>query len=254
MLVPPSAEELDAEGQKNLEALRVCLAEGVEINAPTGPDLADERVFKIRVSGSQAPHLTIPEKLRRWLLEARADEEIFSETIDENGEEKGTATEFPNPEELKEVTGENGEKLGLEALLRIAAELSRREKTEGTATPRPKNVRDEPLFVYEGQNRLFSPYQRLLAIAPGREKALMDLDARIAGALGGDRASLLELAAFWRQFSQLTDGDLFRAAQEEYIHYIRSVLVTGTEHVTGDARASMAALDLIDILLDKNLT
>ena len=251
---PPSAGELDAEGQKNLQALSASLAKGVEVDAPTGPDLADERVFKIRVSGSQSPHLTIPEKLRRWLLEARPDEEIFSELIDENGEEKDTATEIPNPEELKKATGEKSEKIGLETLLRLAGELSRRDKAGDPPKQPSKNVRDEPLFVYEGQNRLFSPYQRLLAIAPGREKALMDLDARIAEALGGDRGSLLELAAFWRLFSQLTDGDLFRAAQEEYIHYIRSVLVTGSEQVTGDARASMAALELIDILLDKNFT
>lgn len=278
---PPSAEELDRQGKEGLDALKNSLGQEYQTNAPAGPDLADPRVFKLRRTKGDNPRLTIPEKLRRWLLEARPDEEIFTESIGGDGTEKDCDVEIPDLECIEEIekdsstdnanhTGNTGN-IGLEALLRAAGELSRQERQEksnekegnseeesnsgnesNNEKDTVKEVYGEPLFVYEGKNRLFSPYQRLLAMNPAYEKELLDLDAHIAKALGGDRASVLDLAVFWRQFSRLTNNELFGAAQEEYIHYLRTVLVNGPDQVTGDIRGTIAALDVIDILFDKD--
>ncbi len=192
LLFPSCAEELDRWGEILQEKIESKKISSLEIEP------GEERpIFKVHPTETkeELPHLTIPEKLRRWLLEKTPKEKLF----------------FDRQREF---------------------------------------VYGEPLLVYEGQNQIFSPFQRLLALCPDKEPFLLELDARIAEALEGGGNALKHLQNYWKTFVRNRDTELYHNVQEEYIHFIRSTLLCDQNEDRTSADRTVAALDVLDLLLD----
>lgn len=222
---PPSAAELDRIGNVYADELaRFLTLRPKEPTGMKGPDLADPEVFRVRKRERPAEKpLTISEKLRRWLLEEHPDESLLCER--ETVKRPALTNEKPTPPLL--------------------------ETEAGRMDGRDRIPFEEPLLVYEGQNRLFSPFQRLLAIRPEWEKELLELDSLIAHTLSGETSVTENLARCWRRLIERGDQEFINAAQEEYIHLIQAILIGGKKESDQSPKHSLSALDILDLFLNE---
>ena len=139
------------------------------------------------------------------------------------------------------------------------------EKIRRWLTDRPEegvhsfkeNVSDNPslrspLFLRTGQNPIFSPFQRLLAVYPEDEKNLRELDRMVAAVLSGRPRQLDRLTHFWSDYAERIDEECRWHICEEYSHFIQ-VFLTETGGVEGvsSAKQSAAALDILNLFLNE---
>lgn len=222
---PPSADELNRLGDTlHAELARYLSLRSKNVKKNHDPDLADPSIFSVRKRDSApTPPLSIGEKLRRWLLEDHPDESVLF-----TRQEAAPPTSNIKPStppllesEIHPLDGSN------------------------------RLEHEEPLLIYEGNHRFFSPFQRLLALRPGWEKELLELDSLIAHTLAGDTAAGSNLARCWQRLVAHGDQEFLFAAQEEYIHYVQAILL---ESANGGAnyspKKSLPALDLLDLFLN----
>lgn len=226
---PPSADELNRLGDAFYDELtRYLLRRPKKPGKNYGPDLADPSLFYVRKRDSAPiPPLSIGEKLRRWLLEDHPDETVLFTRQDAE----------PSKSDGKHITP---------PLL------------ESEASPLGDGNRlehEEPLLIYEGNNRFFSPFQRLLALRPEWENELLELDSLVAHTLAGDSAASSNLARCWQRLIEHRDHDFLFAAQEEYIHYIQAILLdSANSGIEYSPKKSLPILELLDLFLNGTIS
>ena len=107
-------------------------------------------------------------------------------------------------------------------------------------------------MIYAERNRLFSPYQRLMAVWPGHEERLLELDSQIAAALRGDYCGADSLAKFWHKLCEELPNEVEWAVREEYIHYIQALLTfEGEIDGVKSPKKSLSALEVLDLFLNE---
>ena len=253
----PSAAELNRLGAEWLAELgskfaarpNAATPDNSEKRAEEKPKLGDEqklgRIFRLRKPpiDSNDPPLTIPEKLRRWLLEPDPDETILfyqDKRHDEETSERKRPSPFNPP------------------FFSAGSERDKSDsETNRPALPAPKPPAgripfEEPLMIYAERNRLFSPYQRLMAVWPGHEERLLELDSQIAAVLRGDYCGAESLAKFWQKLCEELPNEVEWAIREEYIHYIQALLTfEGDIDGVKSPKKSLSALEVLDLFLNE---
>lgn len=107
-----------------------------------------------------------------------------------------------------------------------------------------------PLFHYEAGNRIFSPYQRLLAQAPEHRDLLLQLDSLVGHVLKYEPSAVETLRRFWKDLHVRLDDGMIWAIREEYIHYVQTSLMCNGDDESTPARKSLFTLEILDILVN----
>ena len=220
---------------------------------PRIPELSDT---------SQTLPLSIPEKLRNWLMEMAPDNTVLffqdhRHTDANSGTKSDSEKNAPVRPPLFPLGREGGQKRENQDNRGESGKPGQSGRAfppalPGPPTPAGRIRHEEPLMIFAERNRLFSPFQRLMAIWPGHEKRLLELDALIAQLLRGEYAGSESPSVFWRKLCAELPNDVEWAVREEYLHYIQALLtLDGEPDGVKSPQNSLAALDVLDLLLDE---
>lgn len=238
-----SGEELDRFGQQLRETLRTLPPSSLNLSAGqrADDDSAEDfrqmgRIFRVKKTPteSEMPRLSISEKLKRWLLETEPDEKILYYSVDrETAEPRDGHSSDPEIRPLD--------------LPRLESDVA------GLHSKRHRLEYEEPLLVVEGENHIFSPFQRLLADWPQEETRLQELDSLVAHAIANDYRSAENLEHFWRRFIGEVSEELAWSVREEYIHFIQSILTwQGDSKSVKSPKKSLSALEILELFINES--
>ncbi|MDD3587176.1 MAG: hypothetical protein PHQ75_08330 [Thermoguttaceae bacterium] len=107
-----------------------------------------------------------------------------------------------------------------------------------------------PLLQYESGNKIFSPYQRLIAMAPEYKDWFQQLDSLVGHVLRYDQAAVEALRRYWKDIHTQFDDRTLWVIREEYIHYVQASLAGDDSSNVDPARRSIFILEVLGILVN----